>query len=156
MLLRFSVVIYSWKCFENKNTVVEWFFWVISSYFFTRIFCSYIFTKTFWKTYENKNIVFCYTDFCSYIFTRSLLKNLWKQKYCIFVGISSYFVTRITYIFTNIFFNNLWEQILYLKNLSGILKTIMSSNSSDSNNIYSSHFKAYFEAYNFFCIYKNG
>ena len=33
--------------------------WVISSYFVTKIFCSYIFRKNFEKSmYENKNILF--------------------------------------------------------------------------------------------------
>ena len=83
LLLGFSVVIYSQKFFENMKTKIlylkqfKWFFKQfqailslgfpsekfiktkilfqgISSYFVTRIFCSYIFTKTFWKNYENK------------------------------------------------------------------------------------------------------
>ena len=41
-------------CISNNSSD----FWVIPNNFVAPILCSYIFTKTFWKNYENKNIIF--------------------------------------------------------------------------------------------------
>ena len=60
-MLRFSFLIHSPKFFERfMRTEILYlsYFLVLSRYFLAQILHSYIFTKNFWKIYENKNIVF--------------------------------------------------------------------------------------------------
>ena len=51
------------KLYSSKIITFKSFFLGILSYFVTWIFSSYIFTKIFWKIYENKNILFMWFFF---------------------------------------------------------------------------------------------
>ena len=90
----------------------------ISNYFVTQIFLLIYNYKNLWNIYENKNIVlkwflsnfqsmFVVGFFLLIYLYKNLVKDLWKQKYCI----SNCFVTRIfllIYIDGNLL-KNIWK-----------------------------------------------